>query len=145
MTDSTGRGKGYVVLIVEDHEPTARILRTVLEETTDTLSTLVVGDGEACFDVLEDADGPCSDLILLDLGLPEINGHAVLAKMQAETSMRRIPTIVFSNSDDQETIQQCYDGGANAFISKPGDLDKYETVAKRITDFWFCTATKPAS
>lgn len=64
--------------------------------------------------------------------------------MRADTSMRYIPTIVFTNSDVQETIQDYNDGG-NSFISKPIDLDRYETIAQCIADFWFCTATKPAS
>lgn len=128
------------VLVVEDHEPTARLVATVLEDTKDSLSTVVVGDGKACLEILEDDESERPDLVLLDLDLPVIDGRDVLERRQEERSLRRIPTIILSNTSDTETVRECYEQGANAFIAKPGDLDEYESVAERITEFWFDAA-----
>ena len=135
--------QGLRVLIVEDHEPTAQLIAAVLEDTMESLSTLIVGDGKACLEVLENDDSWLPDLVLLDLDLPVLTGKAVLKRRQEEISFSRIPTIILSNTDDHGTIRQCYECGANAFIAKPGDLDEFDTVAKRITNFWFNTAALP--
>lgn len=131
------------VLIVEDHDPTARLIATVLEDAVDSLSTDVVSNGEACLDILKGDVSDMPDLVLLDLDLPVTDGQTVLKRREEETSIRRVPTIVFSNTDTQKTIQECYEQGANAFISKPDDLNEYESVAERITQFWFCSAALP--
>lgn len=139
---TSGEG-GRCVLVVEDHGPTAKLVSTLLEDTQDSLSTLVVGDGETCLDVLEGDDAARPDLVLLDLDLPVLDGYAVLERRQEEQSLRRVPTIILSNTDDNETIEQCYEHGANAFIFKPGELDEYEAIAEQVTQFWFRTAVLP--
>lgn len=113
----------------------------VLEEMGDSLTTMVVSDGQACLDLLEDTEAEKPDLVLLDLDLPVLDGQTVLQRRQEDASICRVPTIILSNSDEQETVRQCYEKGANAFISKPAELDEYNAVLDRITEFWFCTAT----
>lgn len=143
----TSQGSQARVLVVEDHEPTARLITTVLEEAGDAIATDVVSDGAQCLTVLHGTDGssPTPDLVLLDLDLPEVDGHTVLERRREQRELTRIPTVVLSSTDDVETIQECYEQGANAFIPKPGELDGYEDVADSIVDFWFCTAAMPRS
>lgn len=132
----------FEVLVVEDHEPTARLVSRVLEERHDSLSTHVAPDGETCLDILE-TDEKMPDLVLLDLELPGIDGHTVLQRRQEELSIRRVPTIIFSNADDRTTIRKCYEQGATAFISKPCGLEEYDTIVDQITRFWFRTVILP--
>ena len=133
------------VLIVDDHQPTARLISTAFDEVSSGVSTHVVGDGSECLSVLrgETDSTPAPDIVLLDLGLPDVDGLTVLETRSEDQSLRQIPTIVLSGRDDAETIGKCYERGANTFISKPDEFDGYLTVANAITDYWFSTAKLP--
>lgn len=133
------------VLVIEDYEPTARMIATFLEEAMDSLSTDIAHDGKEGLALLqgEDGDGTLPDLVLLDLDLPVVDGQTILQKRREKEQLAEVPTIVFSGMDDEETVRACYREGANAFIVKPGDLDAYEEVADSIVDFWFHTASIP--
>ena len=139
------QGTSLRVLVVDDHEPTARLIATVMEAAGKSISTQIVRDGRECLAVLkgEIPDSRTPDLVLLDLDLPVVDGQSVLEQRRGEGSLQRIPTIVLSGSDDQDTIRTCYELGANAFIAKPGNLDEYDEVAASITDFWVSTASLP--
>lgn len=126
------------ILIVEDHEPTAQLVKTVVEGVEIPVSTHIVNDGNACLAALRgEADSiPPPDLVLLDLGLPVIDGLTVLEERQGESVVCDAPTIVLSEQDDQETIEQCYEQRANAYISKPDDLDGYQAALTSAIEFW---------
>lgn len=130
------------VLIVEDDQATARIVSTALDAVDPGISTHVVEDGRECLAVLrgEQQSTPKPDIVLLDLGLPHVDGITVLEARTDDPSMLHIPTIVLSGTNDRETILECYEKGVNTFISKPEDFDGYLAVADSVIDYWFTTA-----
>ena len=81
-----------------------------------------------------DADRP--DLILLDLNLPRMSGHEVLAEVKADESLRRIPVVVLTTSTAVEDITRSYDLHANVYVAKPVDFDDFADVVKQIDDFF---------
>lgn len=133
------------VLVVEDHQPTAKILAAAFEEADEPISTTIVGNGRECLDALRGGHDATAvpDLVLLDLDLPDIDGLTVLEIRIEEPALRAIPTIVLSGTTDRETVRRCYRLGANAFVPKPEDFDGYVTVVEAVTSFWFATAELP--
>lgn len=133
------------VLVVEDHQPTARIVSNVLRQVDPAISTDVVRDGSDCLDVLrgEHDSAAKPDIVLLDLQLLEVDGMTVLENRSDIESLRRTPIVVLSGEDDSETIVQCYDRGANTFFTKPDDLGGYEALAESIVDYWLENAELP--
>lgn len=133
------------VLVVEDHQPTAKIVAAAFEEADAPVSTTIVGNGRECLDALRGGGDPTSvpDLVLLDLDLPDIDGLTVLEIRFEEPAFRAVPTIVLSGTTDRETVRRCYRLGANAFVPKPDDFDGYVTVIESVTSFWFATAELP--
>lgn len=133
------------VLVVEDHEPTARLIVTAFGELDSPISTHVVQDGSECLSVLrnEDDSMPEPDIVLLDLDLQEIHGFDVLEARLENPSFLQIPTIVFSGKEDMASVRRCYDRGANTFIRKPEDLDGYLAITKTIADYWFSIGELP--
>ena len=87
----------------------------------------------------EDVTWP--DLVLLDLDLPTVDGHTVLQRRRERRDLARVPTIIITGSGDPATVRRCYEEGATAFISKPGELDEYKALAEDIVDFRFHTVT----
>ncbi len=133
------------VLVVEDHPPTAELLTTALEEADPSVSSSVVHGGSDCLAVLHGEDESMSypDLVLLDLDLPDITGFVVLETRAENPVLCQIPTVVVSGRDDSETVLQCYEQGANGFISKPDDFDGYLSIAETVVQHWFSLAELP--
>ena len=86
---------------------------------------------------------PWPHLILLDLNLPKIHGHEVLAYIKTNDSLATIPTIILSSSDDIVDIEKSYRLHANCYLKKPVTFDEFEALVKSIKDFWFNKATLP--
>jgi two-component system response regulator len=78
---------------------------------------------------------PC--VILLDLNLPGTDGREVLRIIKADKKLRAIPVIVMTTSNDRYDIDQCYSEGANSYIQKPIDIDKYFMAIKNLKEYWF--------
>ena len=124
------------ILLVEDSladvEMTLEALRTakVANEVT------VVRDGAAAVEYLRDDERDYPDLVILDLNLPRLTGHEVLAAMRADESMRRIPVAVLTTSSAESDVAKTYDLGANCFLTKPVDIDQFIHVVHSIDNFW---------
>ena len=83
------------------------------------------------------------DLILLDLNLPRMDGREVLAQIKADERLRTIPTVILTTSEAQADIVKSYELQANAYLTKPVDLDAFETLVTSISDFWLTKAKLP--
>jgi len=82
-------------------------------------------------------------IILLDLNMPGIDGFEVLAKIKENASLKSIPVIIMTTSDDEQDIETCYRMGANAYVQKPFNSSDFLDTVKRVTDFWVSCAQLP--
>jgi chemotaxis family two-component system response regulator Rcp1 len=132
------------ILLVEDNAGDARLVRIALAEKLPSARLSVVTDGEQALAALL-GGGPPPNLVLLDLNLPRVSGHEVLAAVRAsdDPAVRRVPLIVLSSSADPEDIERSYELGANAYIAKPADLDALYAVVEALARYWFSTVTLP--
>jgi two-component system KDP operon response regulator KdpE len=105
------------VLIVDDEPAILRFLRTGLTAQGFVVSEAVTGGG-----VLESARRQATDLIVLDLGLPDIDGLEVIRRMREEGSA--VPIIVLSSRDDEGSKIAALDLGADDFVTKPFGIDE---------------------
>jgi CheY-like chemotaxis protein len=128
------------VLLVEDDPGDVLIAReamaagqlsTTLEVVTDGVEAIAYLRRENGF---KDARRP--DLILLDLNLPRMSGHEVLAEVKKDPVLRRIPVVVLTTSQAHEDIAKSYDLHASVHVSKPVDFDDFAGVVKQIDDFF---------
>lgn len=81
-------------------------------------------------------DAPRPDLILLDLNLPKYDGRQVLEKIKADPDLTHIPVVVLTTSAAEEDILRSYKLHANAYVTKPVDLDQFVAAIKQIDDFF---------
>jgi two-component system response regulator len=84
------------------------------------------------------------DLILLDLNTPRMDGREVLHTIKNDKASRSIPTIVFTTSATDSDILASYDAQANAYVTKPINLDDYERVVIEIRNFFGHTVSLPS-
>jgi CheY-like chemotaxis protein len=118
------------VLLVEDSPGDARLMRIAFAEALPGADLRVVGDGDAALGTLR--SGPPPDLVLLDLNLPRMAGHEVLAALRAsgDDAVRRVRVIMLTASGAPEEAARSRELGADGHIVKPASLDGlYELVA----------------
>jgi CheY-like chemotaxis protein len=86
-------------------------------------------------------DAPRPDIIVLDLNLPRINGHEVLAQIKQDKSLKCIPVLILTTSNDRNDVRVSYDLHANCYITKPSSLSRLVEIAQEIEKFWFRVVT----
>ncbi|HWH01331.1 MAG TPA: response regulator [Pilimelia sp.] len=91
------------------------------------------------------AGAPRPDLILLDLNMPRVDGRQLLAEIKANDDLRAIPVVVFTTSATHTDVATSYTARANAYVTKPINLDDFDRVLAVIRDFFGRTVTLPRS
>ena len=107
----------------------------------------VVGNGVDALDFLrrqgQYSTAPRPDIILLDLKLPKKDGREVLAEIKDDEDLKRIPVVVLTSSQAEQDVLKTYQLHANAYISKPVDLDQFIAAVKSLEEFWFTVVRLP--
>jgi chemotaxis family two-component system response regulator Rcp1 len=135
------------LLLIEDNPADAYLVQHVLRESTLSLHVTVMQDGEQALAFVRRrgpyVDAVRPDLILLDLHLPQKDGHEVVRELKSDRTLRAIPVVMLTSSEAPEDIRQSYAQQANAYVVKPLELDHYVRVLKAIADFWCTVARLP--
>ncbi|HTX47296.1 MAG TPA: response regulator [Solirubrobacteraceae bacterium] len=131
------------VLLVEDDPGDALLVREALadDERVDEIS--VASDGVYALEQLNDSRLPLPDLILLDLNLPRMDGRELLAEIKREPRFAPIPVVVLTTSDAESDVMRSYELHANAFVTKPRDLNRFLSVVREIDRFFVSIAKLP--
>ncbi|MBO7939802.1 response regulator [Streptomyces antibioticus] len=128
------------VLLVEDDPGDELMTREAFEDNKIGNTLHVVRDGEEALDFLYQrgahTGAPRPDLILLDLNLPKYDGRQVLEKIKSDPALAHIPVVVLTTSAAEEDILRSYKLHANAYVTKPVDLDQFIAAVRQIDDFF---------
>jgi CheY-like chemotaxis protein len=82
-------------------------------------------------------------LILLDLKMPKISGMQVLEKIKSDPSVKSIPVVILTSSQEDPDVQRSYALGANSYIVKPVDSNKFFTAIEKIGMYWMILSESP--
>jgi two-component system, chemotaxis family, response regulator Rcp1 len=126
------------LLLVEDNPDDAELTKRALTRARIGNDLTIVGDGEAALDLLyKQAMNESEDfgLVILDLGLPTLDGHGVLKKIWGDRRLRRIPVIVLTGSATDEDLLKSYKSGAVAFLRKPVDVERLLHAISDLPDY----------
>lgn len=131
MSSAQPGGTGTVhvpnLLLVEDSQDDVLITQRALARAHIGNNLTVAADGQQALDLLY-ADAMEGrerfGLILLDLGLPRVDGREVLTKIWGDRRLRHIPVIVLTGSDEDEDMVRSYKSGAVAYLRKPVQVDQ---------------------
>jgi two-component system, chemotaxis family, response regulator Rcp1 len=140
MTMTIRLGKPIEILLVEDSLGDVRLVQEALQEAKVRNHMIVMEDGEEALAFLykkgKYAKSVTPGLVLLDLNLPKKNGFEVLQEVKADEKLKHIPVVVLTTSQSEQDIVKSYDLNANAYVSKPVDLNQFLSVVKAIEGFW---------
>jgi chemotaxis family two-component system response regulator Rcp1 len=136
------------ILLVEDNPGDVRLTREALKEAKFRNTLQVAGDGVEALAYLRQqgqySGATRPHLIMLDLNLPRMDGREVLAAIKKDPDLRRIPVVVLSSSEAETDIARAYELHANAYVTKPVDIDHFLQVVKAIEEFWVEIVRLPA-
>jgi CheY-like chemotaxis protein len=136
------------ILLVEDNPVDVMITKEAFCGARVCNNLHVAEDGEEAMDFLykrgKYSAAPSPEIILLDLNLPRKDGREVLAEIKGDSSLRHIPVIILTTSEDEEDITKSYDLHANCYITKPVDMEQFTKALECLGEFWFSLVRLPA-
>jgi CheY-like chemotaxis protein len=135
------------VLLVEDDPGDELMTREAFADNKIGNNLHVVRDGEEALDFLyrrgAHTGAPKPDLILLDLNLPKYDGREVLQVIKSDADLSMIPVVVLTTSSAEEDILRSYKLHANAYVTKPVDLDQFIAAVRQIDEFFVTVVRLP--
>jgi two-component system, response regulator len=137
---------GKTILLVEDDEDQVMLAMRALRRhgIVDEVDEVVVaGDGEEALDYLFGAGsydgrdtGVTPEFVLLDVNLPKINGMQVLEHLREDERTELLPVILFSSSSEHKDVVEGYRLGANSYVTKPANFDKFSETMQYLGWYW---------
>ncbi|MGK2856300.1 MAG: response regulator [Thermoanaerobaculia bacterium] len=142
------------VLLVEDSPGDVRLTQEAFREANmakhlpnTSIHLHVAADGVEAMSFLRQEDSwmraPRPDLILLDLNLPRMDGREVLALIKSDEDLKTIPTVILTTSEAEADIVQSYQLQANCYLSKPIQLEAFDSLVRSINELWLTKVKLP--
>jgi two-component system, response regulator len=131
-----------LVLLVEDNPDDERMTLRALKKSELDVEVVVARDGVEALDRLfsrnayEGHPPIRPSVVLLDLKLPKVGGFEVLEAMRGHEETRFIPVVVLTSSDETPDIEKAYRFGANSYIAKPVEFDKFMRTVETLGLYW---------
>ena len=135
------------MLIVEDNPADVRLIKEVFDGfgTKDQINTVKNGAEAANYlykkGKYKEVKTP--SLIILDLNLPKKDGRELLKEIKRHEKLRLIPIIVLTTSKNEDDVCDSYMNYANAYVTKPTDLNEFVKLINTFEEFWFNQAILP--
>lgn len=124
------------ILLVEDNPDDAELTMRSLRRRHVMNRVVVVADGEAAIEYLDDEGHPLPRMVLLDLKLPKVGGIEVLRWIRANERTKRLAVVVLSSSTMERDIAEAYELGVNSFVAKPVEFDEFQAAVERLGLYW---------
>jgi len=126
------------ILLVEDNPLDLDLTLRAFSSQKLTNPIQIARDGEEALEFITKWENgePVPVVILLDLKLPKVNGLEVLKAIKGHPVYKTIPVVILTTSAESSDVKSAYVLGANSYIMKPVDYEKFIDVAKQIELYW---------
>jgi two-component system response regulator len=142
--------KDETILLVEDNPDDVELTMRALRKNRIANKVVVASDGVVALDYLfgtgtyasrDPKDNP--RLILLDLKLPKLDGLQVLARLRADERTKLVPVVILTSSKEEHDLISGYKCGANSYVRKPVDFNKFVDAVHQIGLYWLLINESP--
>ena len=127
--------KALKVLLIEDDMIEVMKLNRTISSLKLNHKIIEANNGEEALKVLEQKDR-LPDIILLDLNMPKINGLEFLSILKNDDTLKYIPTIVLTTSNNHNDVLECYKIGIAGYVLKPLKYEEYVSKIDKILAYW---------
>jgi CheY-like chemotaxis protein len=139
-----------VILLVEDNADDEELTLRALKKNNIVNQVIVARDGVEALDYLfgtgeyEGRDpNQLPQVVLLDLKLPKIDGLEVLRRLRADERTKLLPTVILTSSNEEQDRFRGYDLGANSYVRKPVDFNKFIDAVRQLGLYWLVFNERP--
>jgi len=136
-------GEPNLILLVEDDQAHAEVVRRILSCSRISIRLMHVSDGQAALDYLfrrkefsDPALSPRPGLILLDLRLPKVDGLEVLKAIKSDDGLSQIPVVMLTTSAAEVDVTKAYAYHANSYLVKPADFEQFGELVEALGYYW---------
>jgi len=131
------------ILLVEDNQDDIDLTLMALADEQIVNPVEVARDGVEALVYLENEANELPLVVLLDLKLPRMSGHEVLTRIRANPRTRILPVVILTSSTEERDLHTSYSNGANAYVRKPVDFDRFHDVVRQLGLFWLVINENP--
>lgn len=130
------------ILLVEDNPDDEALALRAFSKNHITNQVIVVHDGVEALDYLfgtgafSDRAAELPAVVLLDLKLPRIDGLEVLRRIRADSRTTLLPVVILTTSRETLDLQQAYNLGANSYVRKPVDFERFQQLVGVLGEYW---------
>lgn len=131
------------ILLVEDNPDDEALTIRALKANNLRNEIVVARDGAEAVDFLFGTGAYAErdmtsqpELVLLDLNLPKLNGLEVLKKIRSDNRTQLLPVVVLTTSDEDRDRVDSYRFGANSYIGKPVNFEKFSESVRQLGLYW---------
>ena len=143
--------KPVVILLVEDNPDHVLIIKSGLKVNNVANEIKVARDGQEAMDYLlqqgafrDPGTAPRPGLILLDIKLPKLDGFEVLQRIKQNPSLKTIPVVILTSSDQEVDVAKGFGEGANSFVSKPMQFSEFTAKVRKLELYWILVNSLPS-
>ena len=139
--------KDVKILLVEDNPDDVELTLRAFKKHNLANHITVARDGEEALDILFQRNDKSAserpDLILLDLKLPKVDGLEVLKQVKSNSRTKVIPVVILTSSKEENDRAESYNLGANSYLLKPVDFEKFTGVVMQLGLYWLLLNEPP--
>jgi two-component system response regulator len=130
------------VLLVEDNPHDVKLTERAFSKSNILNELKLAKDGVEALEMLEKGEH-LPQIVLLDLKLPRLDGLEVLRKIREQERTRLLPVIILTSSREEQDLIETYRLGANSYIRKPVDFDKFVDAVRELGLYWLVLNEPP--
>jgi CheY-like chemotaxis protein len=133
----------HFVLMAEDDPDDRLLYEEALQKSDFKVSYHISADGLELVKFLKEKGNPRPSIILVDLRMPGMNAHEIIATVKGDPELQTIPVIVFTGADQESEVRKVYAESAKGYIIKPTGFDALIQTLNEIFSYWFRTVRLP--
>lgn len=137
--------ESLAILLVDDSQVDIDLTLLAFSRINFKKQVQIARDGAETLEIIEqwNSGNPIPKLILLDIKLPKVSGLEVLKILKSSSKTRHIPVVMLTSSNNDVDIRTAYELGANSYLTKPVDFDKFIVLTTAICNYWIGLNVRP--